>query len=387
MREGSPRSWEGLLILLALVLLVSVTACQAQDNKVINIPSFIANGSLDEDLFAFLKQDTGSARDLLQQTQAMPRLKPFPTVTAPMRIGVPTQSLPAVKTMVPATPSPATTRTMPPSMTTRGTVPSPTLALSMNTTTAAASGGGQGHTGPGPWTGVAFLSGLLLLAGIVYLVLLRDSIRGRGPLPAAWWEPHSRVLAGSHAVLASVFAGAALGTLSLLLEGRGDPVLVFPATALAGFAAISSLGMAYSSLSGRTPQKVGRVHGLVTLAGTLLIPILALPQGNEGPSLLVIAPSYQLSPSRQSSTVSMVRLCPGRESRSLTQSSSRTTSPPGQDRSFPQPLQAGIPVPASSSRVELPRSFPHTRGPMVCRSPSRSPSGLTSRPEDHSSAR
>jgi len=82
MREGSPRRWEGLLILLALVLLVSVTACQAQDNKVINIPSFIANGSLDEDLFAFLKQDTGSARDLLQQTQAMPRLKPFPTVTA-----------------------------------------------------------------------------------------------------------------------------------------------------------------------------------------------------------------------------------------------------------------------------------------------------------------
>jgi len=98
------------------------------------------------------------------------------------------------------------------------------------------------------------------------------------------------VLAGSHAILAIVFAGAALGIFSLLLEGQGDPVLVFPATALAGFAAISSLGMAYSSLSGRTPQKVGRVHGLVTLAGTLLIPILALPQGNEGPSLLVIAP-------------------------------------------------------------------------------------------------
>jgi len=290
MREGSPRRWEGPLIFLLVVLLVSVTACHAQDNKETKVPPFIANGSLDEDLFTLLKQDTGSARDILRPTQAIPRLKPFPTVTAPKKIGVPTRSLPAVKTMAPATSSPATTRTIPPSMTTSGTIPSPTLTLSINATTAAASGGGQDHTGPGPWTGVALLSGLLLLAGIVYISLLRDSIRGRGHLPAAWWEPYSRVLAGSHAILAIVFAGAALGIFSLLLEGQGDPVLVFPATALAGFAAISSLGMAYSSLSGRMLQKVGRVHGLVTLAGTLLIPILALSPGNDGPSLLVIAP-------------------------------------------------------------------------------------------------
>jgi len=82
MREGSPRRWEGPLIFLLVVLLVSVTACHAQDNKETKVPPFIANGSLDEDLFTLLKQDTGSARDILRPTQAIPRLKPFPTVTA-----------------------------------------------------------------------------------------------------------------------------------------------------------------------------------------------------------------------------------------------------------------------------------------------------------------
>jgi len=97
MSEGRPPPWKGHIILLALVLLVSVTACHAQENKETGIPSFIANGSLDEDLFKLLKQGTGSARDILRPTQAMPRITPFPTVTAPKSVRVPTQSLPAVK--------------------------------------------------------------------------------------------------------------------------------------------------------------------------------------------------------------------------------------------------------------------------------------------------
>jgi hypothetical protein len=137
------------------------------------------------------------------------------------------------------------------------------------------------------------LAGLYLSACTGYIYLVHTSTRRRGMLPGAWWKPHSRLLAGSHAVLAAVFVMMALGLALLFLDAvreTPNPLLLLSCAALAGFAALSSLGMAYFSLWGSVPRGVGTVHAAVALAGTLLVPGIAFLQGNAAPNPLGTVP-------------------------------------------------------------------------------------------------
>lgn len=293
MSEGIPSFPRFTFIVLAAIL-VSVAACHAEDNQEIKISQLPTNKLIKEDLFAFLKQGAESARDILRPTMTMPQITPFPTVTAPGKSAIPTRPRTGQQTGTPpSTFRPITTATSP-LTTPAGTTPTPVATPITQQTTMRPGGTTQPSRGTGSWSDIGILAGLFLSACTGYIFLVHDSIRRRGTMPGAWWKPYSRVLAGSHAALAAVFVVMALGiTISFLdtiRETPVDPLLHLSCGAIAGFAAISSLGMSYFSHSGNIPRGVGTAHAAVALAGTLLVPALAFSQGSAGPNPLGIVP-------------------------------------------------------------------------------------------------
>jgi hypothetical protein len=292
MREGIPSFSRFAAIFLALVL-VSVAACDAQDNQEVKIPQFVMNKSIKEDLFALLKQGADSARDILRPTITMPQVTPFPTMTSPGKIVIPTRPQTGQQTGTPVSTLRPTTLPSPVSTTPAASTPTPEVSPFTQATTIPPAGT-QPPPGTGSWSGIGILAVLFLSACTGYFYLLHDSSRYKGLLPGAWWKPHSRVIAGLHAVLAAIFSVMALGT-AIAFPGTfqatpGDPLLPLSIAAIAGFAAISSLGMAYFSLSGYVPRGVGSVHATVALAGTLLVPGLVFFYGGAGSNPLITAP-------------------------------------------------------------------------------------------------
>ncbi len=290
---GSP-AWRSVLPVVVL-LIVPVIACYAQAVPATVFPPLTINASSHQNLSPFIRQNPENSHSILKPAATLPVITPFPTVTAPRKIENPMPPMAGRRTVTPATPTPAPSLPVIPQTTSPRATITPAGTPFADNTTVPPGGGGGAPPRPETWPGTAFLAAVIISAGSATLIVLREISRRLYVPPGSWWTPHSRILAGSHAFLAAAFAGMA-GYFIANPESpvrevpAGDPWITLAVVALAGFALVSSAGMAYSTLVGKVSRPLAAAHALVALSGTLLALLHAILPGGSGPGFIAVVP-------------------------------------------------------------------------------------------------